>query len=230
MPVPDPARRRAAVTATIASFTILLVIGVGLMARDSASWTAGEMNLLRQINLAHVPAGDWIALTINGVFSPLPAALIALAIGAVILLKTRHPQTAVRFISLVAVPWLGTEVIKLVVHRERPDIPSLAHPLVLEPGGLSFPSGHTAFVASLLLALVVLARGRRGWPALVVVSAIGIVATAASRVYLGVHYPTDVIASIVYTVAAVALVNTLFERFVVPHWSHRGLATARTTV
>ena len=120
-----------------ATLTIVGVVAVGFIARESAAWTDSDMTFLRQVSLAHSPLGDWLSLTINDVFAPVPAALITLAGAAAVYAITRRSQPAIHFLVLVAVPWLGTEVIKLVVHRPRPDIASLAHPLILEPGGLS---------------------------------------------------------------------------------------------
>ena len=66
----------------------------------------------------------------------------------------------------------------------RPEVPLL----VRSPGDYSFPSGHTA--SSFAAAWVLYRRlpKRFGIPALVLASLIGV-----SRLYLGVHYPTDVL-------------------------------------
>ncbi len=76
--------------------------------------------------------------------------------------------------------------IKLAVRRRRPELAGLA-PLTSTPTQLSFPSAHasTSFVAAQLFRRV-------GLPALPLYTlASGL---ALSRVYLGVHYPSDVLA------------------------------------
>jgi membrane-associated phospholipid phosphatase len=76
--------------------------------------------------------------------------------------------------------------IKLLVRRSRPQLRGLA-PLIGTPTTLSFPSAHasTAFAGAL-------AYSRLGLPA------VALYALAAklsySRLYLGVHYPSDVLA------------------------------------
>jgi membrane-associated phospholipid phosphatase len=79
--------------------------------------------------------------------------------------------------------------IKLLVRRPRPNLPGLA-PLTGTTTGLSFPSAHaaTSFAAALVYR-------RRGLPAAPLYGVAG--AMACSRVYLGVHYPSDILAGAV---------------------------------
>jgi len=76
--------------------------------------------------------------------------------------------------------------IKFVVRRPRPSIPGLP-PLQGTTTGLSFPSAHaaTSFAGAL-------SYHRLGLPAAPLYALAG--AMAASRVYLGVHYPFDILA------------------------------------
>jgi len=107
---------------------------------------------------------------------------------------------------MVAIPWAGAEVIKLLVHRARPDGSLLSHMLIPTPTSFSYPSGHTTFATVICLSLL-LTVGRYRWrPFFVVIAVIVPLATAFSRMYLGVHYPSDVVAALVYSVAAVTIV------------------------
>lgn len=85
-------------------------------------------------------------------------------------------------------------VTTLVVHRPRPNVVRLDH----APPTSSFPSGHTAAAVTLcgaVAALVVCYGGRVIWRRLALTAAIVLpVAVAASRLYRGMHYPTDVMA------------------------------------
>ena len=113
---------------------------------------------------------------------------------AVVLLarkNTRKLGTAVA-ISLVFDLILCNLLIKPLVARPRPFTfrPELTL-LVKAPKDFSFPSGHTA--ASFAAASALLFSKAKGWiPAMVLAALI-----ALSRLYLYVHYPTDVLAGVV---------------------------------
>lgn len=199
---------------------ILAVVISGWVLKSAVGYTSLEMNLLRQVNGFHTDFADGIALGINWLFAPIVAFVIVLLAGGMILLFTRRYAWAFRFMYIVLVPTVGAAVVKVLVHRPRPDIASLQHVLVLEPGGLSFPSGHTTFAACFVLGFIVLARGHSLRPTLIGVSAFIVLLAASSRVYLGVHYPSDVVASVVYAIAAVALADAIWL-LAVPHLSKR---------
>lgn len=91
---------------------------------------------------------------------------------------------------------------KHLVDRPRPDV----DPLV-EIGGLSFPSGHATAAAICYGALAVAALAQRTRSRLVLATICLLTAptVAVSRVWLGVHYPTDVVAGLALGSCWVAL-------------------------
>ena len=103
-----------------------------------------------------------------------------------------------RATAAVAGTYLANTALKLLVRRRRPQLPGLP-PLTGTPTQLSFPSAHaaTSFAGARLYS-------RIGLPAAPLYGLAG--ALSLSRLYLGVHYPSDVLGGALLgtTIAAVA--------------------------
>jgi undecaprenyl-diphosphatase len=109
---------------------------------------------------------------------------IWLAIAAAAALVLRRPQVFVWTLVADALAELAADVLKGAIPRARPH----DHPLVTRPHTHSFPSGHatTSFACATVLALML--------PRLRVPLFLLAAAVSWSRVYVGVHYPLDVLA------------------------------------
>jgi membrane-associated phospholipid phosphatase len=100
------------------------------------------------------------------------------------------------FVTLM-VSWNLGLLVKLAVQRARP----VVEEAVANAPGYSFPSGHAANTAAAGLTLTLLVwplLGRRRRVALTVVVTGAVLATAVDRVFLGVHYPSDVVAGMLF--------------------------------
>src|SRR4051794_2918332 len=106
------------------------------------------------------------------------------ALGALVMPKRRRRDWVLVGVGAVAAH-AAAIAIKLVVRRARPNHPAVAVN-VGTPSALSFPSAHAT---STTAAAMLLSRATRSRLPLVVVPAM-----ALSRLVLGVHYPTDVLA------------------------------------
>lgn len=123
---------------------------------------------------------------LGSVWVILPVTLVVLAY---LLYKKQH-QNALILFSGVGGAAIANLVLKLIFHRDRPN---LWH-LVITETGYSFPSGHAMMSSALILSIVFIVwKTRWRWSALIVGSIL-IGAIGLSRIYLGVHYPTDVVA------------------------------------
>jgi len=143
------------------------------------------------------PAGpDWLLEAVRDL-TALGGVLLRhlIAIGAIVaLLFLRLRREAVLLLATVVGGWLVNSAVKALVGRPRPEIV----PHLTEAGGASFPSGHS-FNSAVVFIAVALAFAAMSARASVRVTIIGTAIVlslliAASRVWLGVHFPSDVAA------------------------------------
>ncbi len=154
-----------------------------------AAITQMDFTILNWIQ-AHLrcPLGDWIF----PLFSALgDGGFLWLLLAAVLLCRrTWRKQGVLLLLGLAAGFLLVNLLLKPLVARPRPSWISDIVLLVENPTDFSFPSGHTA--SSFIAAFILLAKWKKaGTAALITASLI-----AFSRLYLYVHFPSDVLASV----------------------------------
>jgi len=130
-------------------------------------------------------------LTALGGFTVLTLVTIVAATAFILHRRVRH---AVVLVVTVLAGQAGSEVLKTLYGRPRPDL--VPHGVYVYSA--SFPSGHSMLSATVYLTLAALIASleqRRGAKALVFLTAVLIMAAVGvSRIYLGVHWPSDVLA------------------------------------
>ena len=213
MPTARPTQRKAVLLRMVVLVGIWaglvgLLVAAGEVITHSGAVTHFDDHVTRVVVSARTPGlnsamkamtwlGSWVALLVTAV------------VITVLVITRRLPVLAV----IVAVfAWAGeaggVAIGKHVVSRDRP--PRAIW--LVHARGWSFPSGHTAVAclafAVLALCVAALARHRAvvvvGW----LIAGLAIAATAFSRVELGVHWTTDVVASVIFVtcwLAAIAI-------------------------
>lgn len=136
--------------------------------------------------------------------------LIWIFAAIILLISKKHRKTGIVLaISLILGAVLGEAIIKNIVQRPRPcvNIPA-ADMLIAKPLSYSFPSGHTT---SSFAAAGVLAKYYRGYaPWFFIMAAI----IAFSRLYLYVHYPSDVLAGIILGILCSKAAIYIFNKYI----------------
>ncbi|MEW1812591.1 phosphatase PAP2 family protein [Pseudarthrobacter phenanthrenivorans] len=177
--------------------------------------TTAEFTVDQFLSAHHTPALNALALTFDRMLGDLSGAILLTAASLYILIVRRAPVNAIAFGAVSGVGWLSCHLIKAAVARPRPDQSLLADPLIAAPDTHSFPSGQVCLATAIAFAMYYLARGTRWQKPVVGLAAVFVLVTALSRLYLGVHYPTDVLASITTTTSAVLYFSGLWNRYAV---------------
>ena len=126
-----------------------------------------------------------------------------LAFTAFLLTGLDLPQLLIPW-TAIAASWILAEGTKYLFNRARPYISDTEiAPLIKTPSSSSFPSGHSATAAAGALALSVL------YPIFAPAILLAGLLTALSRIYLGVHYPFDVLAGMLIGAVTCGIVLTL---------------------
>ena len=120
--------------------------------------------------------------------------LPAILVQAFILMTRKKVRDALFLVgSLVGASALNN-IFKLVIARPRPEL----FPSLIElPAGFSFPSSHASQITVFVLAELLLLKvsvGSKSFILLTIAGVVLIVLVCLSRLYLQVHYPTDVVA------------------------------------
>ena len=186
----------------LAFLTLLLFVLASVFTRFP-----GDLSILLWLQSPQSPWLTKAAMTVS-YLGDTPIALSMMGVAVFLPLVWRRRDVAVMML-LSLVPIGVGNLLKLVVGRTRPEY------LLLDvaPTSLSFPSGHALFAAIFWGLLVWLAEESIQSPLIrrSVQVALGllILAVGWSRVYLGLHWPSDVIGGYMYGLLAVWLLTLL---------------------
>ena len=147
-----------------------------------------------------------IYLNTTNIADQKPSAIIT-AIIVIILFVSKFKREALFLTLTMGTCGIVMVYIKTIFNRPRPNI----HRLV-ELNSLSFPSGHStsATILYLSLALISIKLMKKTTYTPILVATAGILFIVSSRIYLGVHYPTDTIAGMSLGSAIVLIYNLIY--------------------
>ena len=188
----------------LASFLLIAFLGVSVanlasevLEGDTLAFDRWVMQGLRDSAEPTTPIGpNWLRKTMTDVTAlgggPVLTLLTLLVAG--FLVAARKRATALFVVVAIAGGGLAANLLKLLFVRERPDV--VPHLVFVDSA--SFPSAHAMNSAVTFLTLgALLARTQKDWRVKAYLLGAAILITLIvgfSRVYLGVHWPTDVVA------------------------------------
>ncbi len=178
--------------ALVAGGLAVPLVVLTVLVTSTAQWLMSfDVRVVRSWEGAVVGTG-WhqVFLTIAAVSQPVNVMGMLVLLAAVFWMR-RRSRIAIWIVLVGAVSRVANLVIKDAVHRQRPDVPH-------QISGYSFPSGHSGAIATAMGVLIVLTVNGVDRPVLRRCLTAGWVAVAVvvglDRIFLGAHYPSDVLA------------------------------------
>lgn len=165
-----------------------------------------EFDILYALQEIHNPIFDKIMLFITSLGDD---GILWLGIGVICLCFKKHRKMGMQLLlSMLCTFILGNLILKNVFARPRPcDIDTAVTLLLSRPHGHSFPSGHS--INSMVAAVALFLNNKKiGIPAVIIASLIGF-----SRLYLFVHFPTDVLGGFAIAILVAIAVDYGFRKF-----------------
>lgn len=170
-----------------------------------------DINLLKQINPTNPNSSTW--KNISATSEPLS---VAVPIGMFAVSLINHDQNlkknSFKIAESLVITAVIIEVIKVTINRDRPFVkyPLDVFPNQIDETGNSMPSGHTAFAFSTATSLyLAYPKWYVALPAFTWATAVGY-----SRLYLGQHYPSDVIIGAIVGGGSACLTNWLNKKLI----------------
>jgi membrane-associated phospholipid phosphatase len=189
---------------------LVMFVALAVVAR-SPRLLALDTGVTREIQEGHSTPLDFLAYFFT--FLGNATTMTVLCVGAaMVLARTGRPKAALfSMLTLLGLPL--NLLLKLIVHRPRPSA-SLVRILFPEPGP-SFPSGHAmgsvivyGFLAYLAWTFIRDIHRRRFWTAVLAITPIGI---SLSRIYIGVHWFSDIIGAWIFGLVVLLIFADLYK-------------------
>jgi undecaprenyl-diphosphatase len=195
---------------------LLLLLGVGLpllvfeqlaaVVWRNAGGFPWDRSILLSIHATSTPQLDRIAVTLTklggfkGVFP------VAAAISLVLLYRRQWRSLTYWLVTLLGSRLLESTA-KEFLHRLRPTLWESLSP----KSSYSFPSGHAMASMTFVAALVILTWGTRWYGLILSLGSAFVIAIAWTRLYLGVHFPSDILAGWMTALAWAIGVSLVFK-------------------
>ena len=148
-----------------------------------------DSQIVEILSLHRIEWLDFIAKCLS-LLGGMPFVLIFTTLWCVYWLRIQQYAIATMIILAVSGSALIAWGLKWFFDRPRPA--SVYH--LVSSYGASFPSAHSVYAATLACLAIIIYRKHRNFRSLAILSCMWLIVMGMSRVYLGVHYPTDVLA------------------------------------
>jgi undecaprenyl-diphosphatase len=190
------------------------VLAAGAFVRITRELIEGEVSgvdrgIMLQVAKFRTPSLTRAAIDVTALGSTAMVILLS-GFALLMLLAMRDRRSALQLLLASAGSGILTLVTKNMIERARPV--DVTHLIVVS--GFSYPSGHSVSTSALYLTIAIIGcryvQRTRARATMVLAAFVVSVLVASSRVYLGVHYATDVLSGLLLGAAWALLLTGLF--------------------
>ncbi|MFZ1363226.1 MAG: phosphatase PAP2 family protein [Candidatus Nanopelagicales bacterium] len=196
-PIPDDSKR----VLTWAVIGALIVVVLGVFVRDSA-FDFPVTHAFNELNTGFI---ETVTTAVYTIFGTKPSIVWIVLLSVIIMIARKNVRTGLVFGLTVLFTWLPVAIMKMIYMRPRPDKAELANPSQFNPADWSYPSGHTVIITITMIALIIVTTGTKVQLVPRVLAPALIVLVGFTVLALGVHFPTDMIASIIWGITVTPL-------------------------
>lgn len=151
----------------------------------------------------------------TNIFGDKGGIIVAVLLALVLYLLFKQKEATIWFAATVVLSLALNTVIKVIIGRERPDIHRLA--AFANEAGKSFPSGHSIFATIIFGSIFFICLGKlknRSSKILLGILCIILIALIMfSRIFVGVHYPSDTIGGFLERISILLLTYPTYIKY-----------------
>ncbi|MCG4283092.1 phosphatase PAP2 family protein [Lacticaseibacillus saniviri] len=211
------ARHKPAIT--VFSLSLIGFIIILISVQQHAAWIPQFDQAIISPVIAHRPA--WltnILLSFTWLGSPVQVSIIGILIALILVIYKNPRYAALLAVNVLIFSGLNS-IIKHMIQRPRPFVADPSIVPLAPIGGYSFPSGHSSgtmllYGTLILMTWITVKNPKWRWLWTILAAAL-ILATGLSRIYVQVHYPSDVLAGYLEGLIGISLTWLIGSNWVV---------------
>jgi undecaprenyl-diphosphatase len=194
-----------------------LLVGIlfAQLMRRTGNWDQGlawERALMLRTHVRLPEPLDTLMLVLPWLGTNITLLPLVVAVSAWLLVRRKRPDLAAHLVTVQLGSLTLNALLKGIFDRPRPEL--------FEQRGqhawAAFPSGHAIASVSVLLTVAILLRRERGWNWPMRAAVVLLIISLYSRLYLGVHWPTDIVGGVLVGLLWLGATYTAFRGPVVP--------------
>jgi membrane-associated phospholipid phosphatase len=181
----------------VGGYVAALLIGMvfAYLLRETGNWDQGlawEREFMLRTHVRFPHAVDALLIALPWLGTNITLIPLVAAVSVWLIVKRHRPDLAVHLIIVQLGSFTLNFVLKEIFDRPRPDLFELRG----QHAWAAFPSGHAIASVSVLLTAAILLRREHGWRWPLPLAIALLLISLYSRLYLGVHWPTDIVGGV----------------------------------